>query len=69
MLTRSIETSEVVGWGVGGAAVCSPVTCENIRVGDCSNLLYLEGNFKVALVAARAVLICISGLCCNRFWI
>lgn len=67
MLTKSIETSEV---GVGAvAAVCNAVTCENIRVGDCSNLLYLEGNFKVDLVEACAVLKYICRLCYDRFGI
>ena len=54
---------------MGVAAACNAVTCENIRVGDCSNLLYLEGNLKVALVADCAVLKYICRLCCNRFWI
>jgi len=53
MLTVSIETSE---GGGGGVCVRQSVTCENIGVSDCTNLLYLEGNFKVALVAACAVL-------------
>jgi len=65
MLTESIQTSEV------GGGVQQSVTCENIRVSDCTNLQYFiwEEILKLVLVAACAVLKCTCRMCCNRFWI